>query len=121
MLGLGILVGFHLAGMLLQHYLSLPLPANVTGLILFVAALFLRLIRLEWVEQAGQFLLKHMMLFFAPLVAGSYVFFPFMRENWLSLGVSWMASTLMTLLVTGWMVRLLSGKEEEGHEPFHRG
>lgn len=121
MLGFGILAGFHLLGMLLQHYLSLPLPANVIGLILFVSALYLRLIRLEWVEQAGEFLLKHMMLFFAPLVAGSYVFFPLMRDNWLSLGVSWMASTLITLLVTAWAVRLFSRKEKESDEPFRSG
>ncbi|GIP31621.1 CidA/LrgA family protein [Paenibacillus sp. J2TS4] len=111
MLGIGILLGFNLLGHLLQSGFSLPLPGNVMGLLLFTLSLFLGWVKLEWVEQTSQFLLKHMMLFFAPIIVGSQVFFPLFREQWVTIGISWLGSTLMALLVTGWVAKGLNKKE----------
>lgn len=112
MLGIAILLGFNFLGLLLQHWLQIPLPANVIGLILFVAALFLKLIKLEWVEHAAQFLIKHMMLFFAPIVVGTMLFFPLLGEYWVSISISLIMSTIFVLLVTGWSTSLIIGKKE---------
>lgn len=115
MRGIGILLGFHFLGMILQKLLSLPLPANVLGLLLFVAALFLGWIRLEWVEAPANFLLRHMMLFFIPIIVGSQVFFPLMREQWVTIGVSWLVSTLIALYVTGWTTKAWAAGEKEAN------
>ncbi|WP_317617263.1 CidA/LrgA family protein [Paenibacillus elgii] len=55
MRGFAILLGFYLLGTILQLGLKLPLPANVIGLILFTASLFLKWVKVEWVEEAGGF------------------------------------------------------------------
>ena len=50
--GFAIIAGFYLAGLLLKEALGIPLPGNVIGLLLFAAALFLGVVKLERVERA---------------------------------------------------------------------
>lgn len=114
MLGFAILLGFHLIGKLLQSALSIPMPANVIGLLLFVSCLFLKIIRLEWVERSAQFLLDHLLLFFTPIVVGTVVFLPLIGANAASILIGLVASSLLTLLITGWVTGRLNGKEEAG-------
>lgn len=112
MLGLAILLGFNLLGLVLKNMLNVPLPANVIGLILFTVALFLKIVKLEWVEDSAQFLLRHMMLFFAPIIVGTLVFFPLIGQQWLTILISLVGSAAAALMVTGWITTMLSGKEE---------
>ncbi|UQZ81650.1 Holin-like protein CidA [Paenibacillus konkukensis] len=117
MLGFSILTGFYLAGYVLHTTGHIPLPANVIGLILFTASLFLKLVKLEWVEEAGEFMIKHMLLFFTPFVVGTMVFFQYIGLHAVQLLVSLFASTAGVLLVTGWVVKLTGGsKKGERHE-----
>ncbi|ULL15721.1 CidA/LrgA family protein [Paenibacillus sp. H1-7] len=116
MIGLSILIGFYLLGSILHEAAHIPLPANVIGLILFTASLFLKLVKLEWVEDAGQFLIKHMLLFFIPFVVGTMVFFHYIGVYAVQLLVSLFASTAGVLLVTGWSVKLWKRKGGEQHE-----
>lgn len=113
MRGLAILLSFHFAGLLLHNLLHIPLPANVIGLMLFVAALFAGWVKLEWVEESAQFLLRHMMLFFAPFIVGTIVFFRVIGDHALGLGLSLLAGTLLVLLVTGKTTAAFSRKEGE--------
>ncbi|WP_426453756.1 CidA/LrgA family protein [Paenibacillus sp. S-38] len=123
MRGFAILLGFYLIGALLHELLHLPLPANVTGLILFTASLFFGWIRLEWVEEASGFLVKHMLLLFAPFVVGTMVFFDRIGQEALPLLLSLFGSTFGVLWITGWTVRLLKPgvKEEAGNAPVPHG
>ncbi|KEQ24356.1 CidA/LrgA family protein [Paenibacillus tyrfis] len=116
MRGFAILLGFYLLGTILQLGLKLPLPANVIGLILFTASLFLKWVKVEWVEEAGSFLIKHMLLLFAPIVVGTMVFFSWIGEQALTILVSLFASTFGVLLVTGWTAKLFGGggSQKEG-------
>jgi holin-like protein len=116
LLGFSILTGFYLLGIILQTTLHIPIPANVIGLILFTASLFMKLVKLEWVEDAGQFLIRHMLLLFAPFVVGTMVFFQLIGENAVQLLVSLFASTFGVLLITGWSAKLLNRKERDRHE-----
>jgi holin-like protein len=107
MLGLAILLAFHFAGLLIQKSLSLPIPANVIGLILFTACLFLKIIKLEWVEAPAQFLMRHMLLFFLPFVVGTIVYAPLLRQSLVSVVLGVVLSTLLTLVVTGGLTQWL--------------
>lgn len=101
MTGFAILLGFNLLGLVAERALHLPIPGNVIGLILFTAALFLRVVKLEWVERSAELLTRHMMLFFAPFIVGTIAFLPVLRENGLTIVVSLVASTLIVMLVAG--------------------
>jgi len=112
MRGLVILLSFQLIGLFLEA-LGLPLPANVSGLILFTAALFLGVVKLEWVEGTARFLLRHMLLFFAPVIVGALASAEILKQEWLAISASLLASLLAGLLVTGWTASLLLGKNPE--------
>ena len=116
MLGMAILLGFNLLGLLVKETTHFPLPANVIGLILFTAALYAKLIKLEWVETSAQFLTKHMMLFFIPFLVGTMTFFPYISVHFVSMITSLFASTFIVLAVTGWITQRLSSKEEQGEQ-----
>ncbi|WP_261378260.1 CidA/LrgA family protein [Paenibacillus agilis] len=105
LLGFIILAAFHLVGVWLQHVGNIPLPGNVIGLLLFLFALYMRWVRLEWVEQAAQFLLKHMLLFFIPYVVGIIAFAPLLGEHWFSILAGIGGSTTAVLLATAWSAR----------------
>ncbi|MGG1519607.1 CidA/LrgA family protein [Paenibacillus oryzisoli] len=107
MLGLAILLAFNLAGIGLQMSLHIPLPGNVIGLILFTIGLFTKLIKLEWVEQTANWFTGHMMLFFLPFVVGTMAFFPLIGKNWLSIGAGVIGSTVLVLIVTGFVTSKL--------------
>jgi holin-like protein len=109
MRGLAILLAFNLLGAILHTVLHVPLPSNVLGLILFTACLFLKLIKLEWVEQSASHLLRHMLLFFAPVIVGVIQFGPQIRQQWAAIAVSLIGSTLAVMLVTGWIATAMIG------------
>ncbi len=111
MKGLAILLSFNFLGLGIEKLLHIPIPGNVIGLILFGTALFCKVIKLEWVEQTAEFLLKHMMLLFAPVVVGTIAFFPLIGENVPVIVISLVGSTFITLLVTGWVTNSLLKKE----------
>ncbi|MGZ9584219.1 CidA/LrgA family protein [Paenibacillus marinisediminis] len=106
-LGFIILFGFNAAGVWLHQSLHIPLPGNVLGLVLFIAALMLKVIRLEWVERSSEFLLKHMLLFFIPYVVGIIAFFPVIKAHWFSMFAAIIGSTLAVLFATGYTAKKL--------------
>jgi holin-like protein len=116
LLGFAIVTIFYVLGLVLQMGLHVPIPANVLGLILFTACLFLKVIKLEWVEQTAEFMIKHMLLFFIPFVVGTMVFFDYIGEHALLLIISVFGSTIGVLVITGWTVRLFKGKEDKHSE-----
>lgn len=112
MFGLAILLAFHLLGLWIQTTFSLPIPANVIGLILFTACLFLRVIKLEWVEASAQFLLRHMLLFFVPFVVGTMVYAPLLRDSLMAVVFGLVLSSLLSLAVTGWLTQWLERRRD---------
>lgn len=63
MRGLILLLVFNGVGLLLHEGAGVPLPSNVLGMLLLLAALLTKLVKLEWVEETASFFTKHMMLF----------------------------------------------------------
>jgi holin-like protein len=115
MRGFAILLLFNLVGVIGHTVARIPIPGPVLGLILFTICLFLGVVRLEWVEQPASLLLKHMLLFFAPVVVGAIAFFPELRAQWLAITVSLVASTIAVMLVTGWTATLLIKPHKHSH------
>jgi len=116
-LGTAIIVGVFLLGDLL-HRIGVPIPAGVLGLLLFYAGLQLRVVRLEWVERAAGFLLRHMVLLFVPLTVGLMDMGGVLSRQLGTICLSLAVSFVAVLLVTGWLGErsLRSGNEEPGAE-----
>lgn len=108
MRGFAILLAFYLIGILIQKGLHIPLPSNVIGLLLFTLFLFLGIIKLKWVERTASFLNQHMLLFFAPIIAGTVFILPMIRGHVTMIVVTFVLSWLAVLLSTGWFIKKLT-------------
>lgn len=108
--GIALLVGFHLAGLGL-HWLGIPMPAGVLGLLAFYLALSLGVVPLGWVERAATFLLRHMVLLFVPLTVGLMDMGPVLSRQAVAIGASLVVSSVAVLLTTGLLGRWLLPEE----------
>lgn len=99
-LGTAIIVGIFLLGDLL-HRIGVPIPGGVLGLLLFYVGLQLRIIKLEWVERAAGFLLRHMILLFLPLTVGLMDMGGVLSRQFGAICLSLVVSFVAVLLVTG--------------------
>jgi holin-like protein len=108
MRGMAILLGFNLLGVVLQRA-GVPMPGAVLGLVLFSLSLFLGAVKLEWVEAEAHVLLRHMLLFFAPVIVGVVAFGELLRKEWVAISVGLVGSWLVVIVVTGlaakWLAR----------------
>ncbi|RFU66647.1 CidA/LrgA family protein [Peribacillus glennii] len=68
-----IITGFLLLGKFFGTIFHLPIPGSVIGMILLLGALIAGLAKLEWVEKAAAFQIKHLTLLFVPLVIGLFL------------------------------------------------
>lgn len=107
MRGMAILLGFNLLGVVLQRA-GAPLPGAVLGLVLFSLSLFLGVVKLEWVEAEAHVLLKHMLLFFAPVIVGVVAFGDLLAREWVAISVGLVGSWLAVIVVTGLVAKWLS-------------
>jgi holin-like protein len=106
MCGFLILVGFQLAGIGL-HRVGVPLPGGVLGLLLFTISLATGVVKLEWVERTADFMVRHMLLLFIPLLAGLTQMSAELRRDGVALLASMVVSLLAVLLTTGGLAHFL--------------
>lgn len=94
--------------------LSLPLPGPVIGLVFLLIILLLRDRAPDKdLNQTAGWLLHHFGLLFVPAGVGVITQLDVIGANWLALLIAIPISTLLGLLVTGWVMQRLS-RDEEG-------
>ncbi len=113
--GLAILCCFQLLGELISRAAGLPIPGNVLGMGLLLAALAANLVKLDWIEQAADLLLDNLALFFVPAGVGVMVYFQLIAREWLPISVATIVSTFVVMAVTGKVSDLLE-PEEGSHD-----
>ncbi|WP_306604338.1 CidA/LrgA family protein [Azonexus sp.] len=103
-----------LIGEVLAHWLGLPVPGPVIGMILLFLILVLRQGPGEELRSTSQNLLQHLSLLFVPAGTGIVLHLTRVGDEWLALLLSLLISTVLTLIVTAWVMQLclrISGKE----------
>ena len=119
--GFTVLLLFQLAGEVMVTLLLLPVPGPVFGMGLLLLYLVARSRDDEELEAASNTLLKHLSLLFVPAGVGVIVHVSRIEQEWFAIGVALIASTLLTLIVTAWLMSLLTGsargkvKHSDGH------
>lgn len=61
---------FLFLGSAVKAIIPIPIPAAMVGLLLLFLSLLLGIVKLEWVEQGGNWLLAELLLFFVPSAVG---------------------------------------------------
>lgn len=61
---------FLFLGSAVKLIVPIPIPAAMVGLLLLFFSLLLGIVKLEWIEQGGNWLLAELLLFFIPSAVG---------------------------------------------------
>jgi holin-like protein len=61
---------FLFLGSAVKAVVPLPIPASMVGLLFLLISLLLGIVKLEWIEQGGNWLLAELLLFFIPSAVG---------------------------------------------------
>lgn len=104
---MAVLLLFHLLGEILVRLLGLPLPGPVAGLVLLFLVLLWRGGVPPALKETGQGLLRHLSLLFIPAGVGVMEYFALIQAEWLALIATLVGSTLLTVVVTAFTMRLL--------------
>lgn len=101
-------------GEIIARGAGLPLPGPVLGLVILLGFLILR-DRAPDPElgQTAGWLLRNFGLLFVPAGVGIVTQLDVLGANWLAVAVAIPVSTLLGLLVTGWVMQRLARDEEE--------
>ncbi|WP_421206824.1 CidA/LrgA family protein [Aeromonas enteropelogenes] len=90
--------------------LHIPLPANLTGMLLLLACILLGVVKAQWVEAGARWLLAEMLLFFVPAVVAVVNYQELLlQEGWRIMVVLLVSTTLVlgtTALVVDRVYRL---------------
>lgn len=118
-----LLLVLQLIGEVLARVLHLPVPGPVLGMALLFIALVIRgkPVPRKMSDVVGG-LLEHLSLLFIPAGVGVILYLGVLAEHWLTLSVTLLLSALITIAVTGWLMKKLGPQPspaddaEQSHE-----
>lgn len=115
-----IIMIFSLIGEICNRLIPLPVPASIYGMILLFLALMTGVIKLSQVEDAGDFCLAVMPVFFVGPTMKLMVEYKVVADVLVPYLLICVISTLVTLLCCGWIaqavIRNHKKKKEDGNE-----
>jgi len=94
-------------GILLSKILHLPLPGTIVSLLLLFLMLQFKVLKLEKIENAGNFLLLNMTIFFMPPTVKIIDSYELLEKDLFKIIVIIIVSTFLTMGVTGKVVQLM--------------
>lgn len=115
-LQISVLFLFYYIGEAIQSAFSLFIPGSIIGMLLFFALLTFKLIRVEWVADGIDLLIKDMPIFFVPVTVGVVQYLDFFYGKGSLMILLVIISTFLTIGVSGWITSLLLKKEVDTHD-----
>jgi len=105
---LAILLVFQLAGEILSHFLRLPIPGPVVGMVLLFATMSFPSDLAERLRDTAQTILQHLSLLFVPAGVGVMLHARRVLDEWFAITVALVLSTLLTIAVTALTIRVVA-------------
>jgi holin-like protein len=102
-----LLTGIYLLGNKIAALAHLPIPGNVVGVVLLYVLLNAGLVPLEYVQDAADFLLRHLVFFFIPVAVDLMNWGGIFYRYGLALALAILVSTILTFLGTGYLAQRL--------------
>ena len=100
----GVLSLFYLFGDILATHLALPVSPALYGLLLLFCSLFVNSTYAQWITQAAQPLLKHMVFFFIPAVLSVMLFSELVLTHVAILFLAVVITTVVSLMIATWLM-----------------
>lgn len=97
----GIIAGVTLIGEVLNSVIPLPVPSSVWGMVIMFILLCIKIIKLEQVQEAADFLLAIMTVMFVPVGAGLIQSYSGIKNEIFGIFTIIILSTLVCFFITG--------------------
>ena len=110
---IGWLLGFWLLGELIVRFFDWAIPGSIIGMILLTLALEFKVLKIGQVEDVSDFLIRNMAFFFVPPGVGLMVNIDLIADNWFAITMATLLSTVLVLLVTGFVAQIGRKKTPE--------
>lgn len=99
----------------IEGLLPIAFPASVIAMLLLLVCLLAGVLKIDHIREKSDFLLANMAFFFIPAGVNVINYLDILKENWLSLLLICVITTVVTFAATAYSVRLamrlLSGKK----------
>ena len=109
----GIILGVTCAGEVLKYFIPLPIPGSIYGLVLMLALLMTRAIKVEHVKDVGEFMIEIMPLMFIPAAVGLMTAWDALRPVCVPVLVTTAATTVIVMAVTGRVTQAIIRREKK--------
>lgn len=114
----GIILSILLFSQAIQLYFNLSIPATIIGMIILLSLLSLGAIKLKWIENISDLLLKNLAILFIPAGVGIMRELHFLEGNIIPLIFILFITTIIVISVTGLTVKyLVKEKNKDGKIP----
>lgn len=104
---MGIILLFSIAGDLCHGLLPFPVPASIYGMVLMLAALALKWVKVETVKDTGAFLVSVLPLLFVAPTVGLMSCWDLIREDIWGIAAVILVTTVLTFGISGLLTKLL--------------
>lgn len=101
----GIILGLNYIGDIIQHVLDIPIPGNVIGFVLLFLLLTSKILKPKDIEKVINVILMNLAFLFVPAGASLITSLDILKDSWFQLLFISIASTILTMGVTGWVVQ----------------
>lgn len=108
----GIILAVTCMGEFLKSLIPLPIPSSIYGLLILFMLLFFKVIRLDQVKEASEFLIEIMPLMFIPAAAGLIISWEQIRGILIPLCIIIPISTCLVMLAAGKATDFMIEKKE---------
>jgi len=103
----------------IAQYFHLKTPGNVVGIIVLFILLHLGIIKMEKIELASGWLLKHLGFFFIPISVGLMTLGDVLIKKGISILIVLLISTMIGLIFAGKVTQAIIMKKEKGNVKYH--
>jgi holin-like protein len=114
--GLTLIFICQLAGEALVRLLGVPFPGPVAGMVILLLGLVFAGGPPEGLRRAGHGLLAYLPLFFVPAGVGLIAHGERLRADWFPILLAIIGSTLLTMVLVGWLIARFAEPEAPGHD-----
>ena len=108
----GIIMAVTCVGELMNHYIPLPIPASIYGLVLMLVLLMTKMVKLHQVKESADFLIEIMPLMFIPSCVSLITSWTALKRLLLPLFVLTLLSTFIVMIVTAKVSEWILNKKE---------
>jgi len=104
---MGIVFGVCLIGEAIAMIMPFPFPGSVLSMIILLALLLLKVIKLKHVDEPTRFFLSNLLFFFIPAGVSLIRYLDLIRDNLVVILLICILTTILTFAVTAYTIKLV--------------